>query len=586
MTSLSRLLNHLLSVTLLVTILHPGHTQSATDELVLRNGQRVTGTFLRGDQSTIVFGVGDDIQTHPSGDVSAVFFGTKSAESPDIWPPGFSAVLPVKLAHLIVLRRITANHPSENGEYEPEIAKISGDGSTIAIYAPKSGIHILKADGSQRRLLVPNDNTPRTQCAWDRFELNRTGTVLFWQGGGTIYRIDTDGSNERILVRSGAEYEAFRLREDCKRLFYSQRGGIFSVDIEGRGEPREIITHRRLSQVWGASEDHCLLGRFDVTADGTRIAFVVGGYPNARNAQLMALMSDGSGLRRIADTEFDPWALTMKPDGSQVIGWQYGVKAVLFNWDGSTPADLPLPPWDANGSGFQHLNRFSADGRFFAYNGNESGGFGQLSRADGSQRYEPQNTGRWDYYDNALFHGMYSPVYSDNLRRFVTISQYWRGFRPRQLVVGDINPRTAQGVPVLSDITLPTFVSTNPQAPAHRGRLTVRIRRATSDIGRVQYMLIPACMKRPKDGDRWVASAGWDALQGDHRLYDDGTHGDTQAGDGVYTTDNFAPDAGDGRPHPGRYLVRIVAHDDQSAVIVDVDGVMIAPEPLSDPGLR
>lgn len=572
--SISKHIAWLLALVLLGPIMV--NAQAGPDELLLRSGESIPGQFLEGDKGAIVFRTTDGLQTFRRDQVRAIFFDRAAAPAAGEFPAGFSAAAPHRLAHVIVMRRVTSNRVLEDGKFEPEIITVSGDGSTIAFYAPKSGLYLMNVDGSNRRLLIPADGTDRTRFDWGRFELSRNGKVFYWQGGAPIYRINTDGTGEQLLVRNGAEYEAFRLREDCKRIFFSQRGGIFSIDTEGRGDYKEIVTPRVLSRQWEVPEERCLLGRFDVSADGNRIAFVVGGYPKAPCAQLMAINGDGTGLRRMATTDFDPWALTMKPDGSQVVFWQYGVKAFAANWDGGGQSELPLPPWDANGSGFQHLNRFSADSQWFSYNGNESGGFGQLCRADGSGRYEPQNCGYWDNYENALFHGLYSPVYTDNLRQFVSISQYWRQFKPRQVVVGNINPRIAPGVPVLSEITFPRLISTNPQLPAHRGKLSVRIGRGDTDVERVQYTLVPMCMKQARDPNRWIANAGWAALQGDHLLHDDGKNGDATAGDGIYTTDNLAPDTGDARLPAGRYLLRIVAHDDQSAVIVDVDGIEVS----------
>ena len=56
-------------------------------------------------------------------------------------------------------------------------------------------------------------------------------------------------------------------------------------------------------------------------------------------------------------------------------------------------------------------------------------------------------------------------------------------------------------------------------------------------------------------------------------LVDDGRNGDEVAGDGVWTNDGICPEPGDFQIPAGHYLMRVVAHDEQNAVIVDVDGV-------------
>lgn len=549
------------------------------EELRLRNGNVIQGQFIEGDKNTIVFRSGSGLQSFPKKDVRAILFETEPAGTGGEFPPGFTAKPPHKLKRVLVTRRITQNRATEEQMYEPEVIGISGDGSKIVFWTRKAGFFAINPDGSGRtQILARKDNTDRFNAEWGgRFEVNRDGKVLYWQGyqAAAIRRINTDGSDERLLVRAGAEYDPFRLREGCGRIFFSQRGGIFSIDTEGKGDFREIITHNQLAKQWEIPAERCMLGRFDASADGSRIAFVVGGYPKAKAAQLMAINADGTSLRRIIETDFDPTALTMSPDGQRIIFWKYGTAAYVVNWDGTGLRELALPPWDGNGSGFQHLNRFSDDNARFMFNGNESGGFTQVARLDGTERFEPLSFGHWDYYENALFHGLYSPTFTVDLRRCVSISQYWRQFKPRQIVVANINPRQAPGVPVLSDIEFSGFLATNPQVPQHRGTLKVRVTKADSAVERVQFLLVPVCGHSRTDPVRWRPNLGWDALQGDHQLRDDGKNGDAVAGDGIYSTDNLSPHTSDYRLPEGRYLLRIVAHDDQNAVAADVDGVEI-----------
>jgi len=568
-----------LALGLLATLPQSARAADNPEELRLRNGNVLKGQFVEGDKQTIVFRSESGLQSFPKKDVRAIIFELEPAGAAGEFPPGFTAKPPHQLKRVVVTRRITRNRATEEQTYEPEVIGISGDGSKIVFWTRKSGFYAINPDGTGRaQILARKDNSDRFNAEWGgRFEVNRDGKVLYWQGyqAAAIRRINTDGSDERLLVRAGAEYDPFRLREACGRIFFSQRGGIFSIDTEGKGDYREIITHNQLAKLWEISPERCMLGRFDASADGKRIAFAVGGYPKAKAVQLMAINADGTGLRRIIETDFDPTALTMSPDGQRIIFWKYGTAAYVVNWDGSGFRELALPPWDANGSGFQHLNRFSSDDAWYMFNGNESGGFTQISRVDGPERIEPLSCGNWDYFETGLFHGLYSPTFTADLRRFVSISQYWRQFKPRQIVVGDINPRQAPGVPVLSDIEFSGFLATNPQVPQHRGAVKVRVTKADSAVERVQFLLVPVCGHARTDAARWRPNLGWDALQGDHQLRDDGKNGDAVAGDGVYSTDNFSPHTSDFRMPEGRYLLRIVAHDDQNAVAVDVDGVEI-----------
>lgn len=555
-----------------------GYTQETSDELRLRNGVVLKGRVVEVDKNTVTFRTETGVLEFKRSETVAVFFGG-ATEVVGEFPPGFTAKPPLKLKRVITFRRITTNKATEEGKFEPECVKISADGSKIVFWARKSGLYTINPDGTERNLVWAPDNTERTSVDPAKFEVSPDGKVIYWQGVHPIYRINSDGANEKILVRQGGEYEPLRLRQGGKRIFFSSRPGIYSIDTEGRGDYKEIITNGKLAKLWEISGEQCMLGRFDASEDGKRVAFVVGGFPKAKTMQLCAINADGTGLRRIVETDFDPIWLNFTPDGNQILFWKHSAGAYMVNWDGSNLHEVPVPNWDGNSGYFQAGNMFSPDGQWFKYEGGESGGETQICKPDGSDRFDVLHTGRWDYYDNALFHGLYPPGFTADLRKFVGVTQYWRQSKPRQLVFGEINPRRADGLPVLSDIEFPEVLSMNPQVPQHKGTLKVRIKKGASDVERVQFMLSPVSQQCGTDPIKWDANRGWNGLQGDHLLRDNGKGGDEVAGDGVYTTDNLMPAEKQWQWQfatlPGHYCIRIVAHDDQNAVIVDVDGVEI-----------
>jgi len=557
-----------------------------TDELRLRNGTVIRGEFLAGDLETIVFRVDQVLQIYRKEDCAALFInGTGSPETPgsgtalpaaygDGPTPGFSARTPFRIVRVITMRRVTQNRVVEDGRYEPEFARISDDGSTVAFFAPKSGLYVMNSDGGNRRLVFPTEGKDNAALENQRFALSPDGRVIFWQPGQSrpIYRINADGTDEQMLVNSGGEYDPNRLREGGRRIFFSARGGIFSIDTIGNGDYREIITPKPLAREWEVPEDWCLLGLFDASEDGRRIAFSVGGYPKAKARQLMGINADGTGLHRIVETEFEPWAISIAPDGGRVIFWKNTVQAYVVNWDGTGLTEIATPPWDLNGSGYVQFNRISPDGQWYEYNANEAGGFSQIVRIDSNGRYELQNYGPWDNHDNAIFHGMYGFAFSADLRHFVTVSQYWRGFKPRQVVVGEVNPATANGLPTITEIAFPATMSTNQQLPTNQGKITARIRKGTSDIERVQFIITPISQQR---GDRWVNNAAVLGMRGDRIMHDDGKNGDATAGDGIYTCTTLALQSDENKLPPGHYLLRIAVHDEQNLVAVDVDGIEV-----------
>ncbi|HLH30000.1 MAG TPA: hypothetical protein VKY31_02280 [Terriglobia bacterium] len=551
--------------------------QDVPDELRLRNGTVLKGRVVDVDRNTVTFRADDGVKEYKRSDVYAIFFsGEQVAEGE--FPPGFSAKPPLKLKRVITFHQITSNKVADQKKFEPDVAKISANGEKIAFWSRGSGLYSINSDGTGQTLVWANNNDHNAVQA-DRFELSPDGKVIYWEtpSYGAIRRVNADGTNMKTLVNSGAEYEPLRLRQAGKRIFFGSRAGIFSIDTDGNGDYRTIIDPKKVGQLEDMDPNdntgRTFLQAFDVSEDGSRMVFTI--YDSkAKMRQLAAINTNGTGFRNLTKTDFEPGYLSMTPDGNQIVFWKAAEKAFLINWDGTGLRELPIPIWDANAPSFQHLDRFTPDSKSFAYEGGEAGGGPKILRMDNLEFYEPTNIGRLDYFAEAMFQGMFPPSYSSDQRRFATISQFFAPARPRQLIVGDVNPRSADAIPVLSDIEFPDVLSINPQLPTHSGQIKVRAKPGTGDIQRVWFLLTPDVGKNQGRPDRWVKDMGWWALDGNHIAHDDGKDGDAVKGDGIFTG-TLTADAGDSKVLPGRYTLRIVAHDDLNAVIVDVDGIEI-----------
>lgn len=558
----------------------------AAEEIHLQSGQVLSGQLVEADKSTVVFRTAEGLRTIPKDEVKSIVFAQepvptasppRPAENP--FPPGFSASKPHRLAHVVTYRRITANKVVDEKKFEPHVVTISGDGSTIVSWSPVDGFWAMDADGSnRRRVLAIGDTSERFRAELGgRIFLSHDGKTLFWQGGGgsPIRRIQTDGTDERILVRAGAEYTPLILREAAGKIFFSQRGGIFAIDTAGRGDYQEIVTNIQLARQWEVHPEVTMLGTFDVSADGKKIAFVVAGLPRTKGPQLMAINADGTGLRPIFSPGFNPVFLSLTPDGKRLLYWNYATAGYTVDYDGSNPVPLDLPVWDGNFGQFQVFNRFSSDGAWFTYNAGESGGYTQITRLDGTGRWEPFSNGPFHGYENAIFYGAFPPIFSADLQTAVFMNHYFQLSKPRQVCVARIDPPDAPGLPTIADIAFPEVLSTNPQLPQHRGSITCRITAGELPIERVQFQLVPYSAHTRGDKTRWSGHLGWYGLQGDRLLNDEGRNGDAQAGDGLFSSDLFSPVPGDSGFAAGRYHVRILAHDERHAVVADVDGVEI-----------
>jgi hypothetical protein len=476
-----------------------------------------------------------------------------------------------KIRRIIAVRQLTNHRPADAAPYSPELVAISADGSTIAAYAPATGIYTMNFDGSNYKLIVPNDPS-RTVPIAGRLHLSPDGSRIYWQGnGGPIYRVNSDGEDLRELVKSGAEYTPLKLRWWGNRIYYGTRGGLYSIDTEGVGDYRELLTQADLFNVFNVQG--LLLNEFDVDETGERLVCAL--YdPDLKKKQVFAMPVGGdpvAGLRILVETEFEPTKILISPDGSRVLFEQYGGKKYVVNWDGTGMRELNLPPssWS--------IPEFTPDGRWISYSVDYYGTV--IVNIDTGEIVDTIQTGNWGDNELALFQWPSAVALSKDLRRFVYVMNHGGGSMPRQIVAGEINPSQLEGLPLLADIEFPKTLSAKPELPNHFGALRVKV---TSErpVERVQFNLTPGTHFHVGN-NRWEHSVS-QALYGGTRLNDAGMDGDAAAGDGIWSTANF------GKPNlfyadPGKHLLRIVAHEKTtfrgfekaSAVIVDLEGVEV-----------
>ena len=474
-----------------------------------------------------------------------------------------------KIKRVLALRQITNHRPAEAEMYSPDLIAMSGNGEKIAYFVPKAGIFTANPDGSDAKLIVPN-KPEVTGPVYRRLMCSIDGSRVYWQGNfGPIYRVNSDGSDLRQLVKEGAEYAHPRLRLWGYRIFYGTRGGIYSIDTEGVGDLQPLLTQNDLFNVFNVQG--LLLGEFDVSERGTELVCKI--YdPDLKKEQLFAFPVGGDpakDLRLLVETTFAPTNITVSPDGRQVFFSEYGADSYVVNWDGTGMRKLDLPPVDP-----AHPIQFTNDGRWLTYTVPSGGSI--ITRLDGSDRVEPYQTGRWDGNNLALFHGMSPIQFSRDLRRFVYVMNFYTQQMPRQLVVGEINPEKAEGLPLATEIAFSKQLAKDPALPNHSGGIKLRLKKGAKDIERIQYTLAPYIQR---SAGRWEPELGFFGL-GDRLLRDDGTVGDEQSGDNLWSTNALTPT---GYAVPGKYALRIAIHektsfrafDKANAVIVELDGLEI-----------
>jgi hypothetical protein len=475
------------------------------------------------------------------------------------------------IKRLWAFNQLTNHRPADAPKYAPELIAISGDGSRIAIWAPQSGLYTMNHDGSDYKLILPNDPS-RPTPVYGRFLMSHDGRYVFWQGTfNSIYRVNADGSGDlRELVKSGAEYTPLRLRWWGNRIYYGTRGGIYSIDTEGVGDYREILTQKDLYKVFNLPD--LLFTEFDISETGERLVMSL--YdPDLRRRQLFAMPVGGDptrDLRLVCETDFEPTNIAISPDGSRILFGYGGSRMHLVNWDGSGKREARIPVLRST-----EAPQFTTDGRWVTYLMPDYGSI--IVNLDTSEIIDTVQTGDWT--GNELTMMIYSSpvVFSTDLRRFAYIQNYFGGPMPRQIVAGELNPAKLEGWPALSDIEFPKSLALKPELPNHFGTLKVKASKAQREIERVQF--IPTTGLRYNPAFTRFEGDVWRGLAGGMRLNDSGMDGDAQAGDGVWSTANF------GKPYPQtmepkHYLLRIVAHEKTTfrgfekarAVVLDVDG--------------
>ncbi len=487
--------------------------------------------------------------------------------------PGFASK-DHKIKRVTVVRQITNHRPAESEQLYPDIVTISPNGQKIAWFAPQKGIYTANWDGTDEKLAVPNKAGIPVPVAQQLF-MSPDGQRVYWgANGGTITRVNSDGTDLRTLVKVGVEYAYPRPRMWGYRIFYGSRAGIYSIDTEGVGDLQPVLTQKDLFNVFNIGT--LMLGEFDVSERGTELACRL--YdPDQKRNQLFAMPVGGDptrDLRLLVETKFEPTKINVSPDGRQVIFGEYGGKDYIVNWDGTGMRELPIPPVDPS-----FPVRFSPDGQWASYNAPDAGTI--ITRLDGKDRVEPYHTGLWAGNNLAVFHAGSPIVFSKDFRRFIYVmNHYTASAGPRQIVVGEINPAKAEGLPELTSIEFPKIIAKDASLPNHTGSIRVQAKKGQRDIERIQFVLAPYLNLSPENPPRWNAASGWYSLDGDHQLRDDGKNGDEKAEDGIWSTNLLQPN---GYATPGKYSLRLTAHDKTtfrgwekaSAVIVDVDGVEI-----------
>ncbi len=196
-------------------------------------------------------------------------------------------------------------------------AAISGDGRGIAFvqntYNP-SKLFYINSDGTGQVEL--DSYSPYCACS-PQVSISDDGTGIVWGSPTELRYVRSDGSNKKTLLEVAGEISDFRITGDGTRVFFVERRndgdrnsaarfnrGIWVINVDGTGLT-QVVGTAALAALYGVTEDNVFpfagcgvsLG---VSRDGGRLVFVANIV--GAGQKVITATGAGGGLQKIADS--------------------------------------------------------------------------------------------------------------------------------------------------------------------------------------------------------------------------------------------------------------------------------------------
>ena len=423
---------------------------------------------------------------------------------------------------------------------------ISADGSTIAMarlnYSNprRNDIYRVNFDGSGLALV----DSYVVQDTGANLGISADGSrILSSDGYGTVRMVNGDGSNAHQVIKLNGGYPTYRLSADGTRVFFSmdrvftttpdtgpRDPGLYVVGADGNGL-RQLASPTSFAQYFGVTpaqilnNDGYLSGwngphPFGISDDGSKfICYLVSA---AIGWRVVGLTDNGTTSTIACEFPLSPTPVGginrvgLSGDGSMAYYYlartapSSGEELGVFDWGGGGRRTL------IDGGGGYGVTTLS-----MSTNGSKLlfGATGRLFNTDGSGEMEligptgPTEVMRWGLYFGGLMSG--------NAKRFVYTSPIGNG--PQQAASLEINPATLGQAPAITEPSiLPDSIHFGGQTLPAWTTWTTWAARAPGGLfgGRLAAFAY-------RNGRR-------DQDTGSEYFFDDGSGGDTQAGDGIF----------------------------------------------------
>lgn len=455
------------------------------------------------------------------------------------------------------------SHPTYSRSFA-DVA-VSGDGTRIAFWANvyvANAWHVFIANSDGSGLV---DVTPYLPANWQMglLDINENGSKIFGGGGEYNWYCDVSASPPTCAravfsgIWNGDGNKPFTINEPGASLFFkhaanSSDKGLYTAGLGGTPTKVLDLDHLYCDSLCGNMN---VLGFLGAARDSGRMLFVFdrdyfGTVPPSRSTA-MYYVDSGGGAVKIAGEEHDyVWAT--QDINNDLISYD-GSRVLYFYEDAGDPNPPPQLHWVDLTTGTKHKiadaepnsnATISADGKVVLFSGG-SGGLQYKATRVTLDTMDERDTGSYFIQDSS--NSWYQSGLTDNNRYYYIPAASSAPTTPpyNYLRRVDLNPTSFDPAPDITDIkcSAPALLHVDGAAVTFTARVTDA--QGLDNIAWVNLSVLIEGREQPSWPMGRAPLAFPSGDPGSTLMYDDGTHGDAAASDGVFTFNAVATRKGD-----------------------------------------